>query len=72
VEADGRTPPVISYLRSDPSPSLAWGHAPPLHRLNPHAEGPSAYLNPRNPCRAAPAPLNPKPPPPPETRAAKP
>jgi hypothetical protein len=65
AEADGRAPPVISYLRSDPSPSPARGRAPPLHRLDPHTEGPSAYLNPRNPCRAAPVPLNPKPSPPP-------
>jgi hypothetical protein len=38
AEADGRALPVISYLRSDPSPSLAQGRAPP--RVDPHAEGP--------------------------------
>jgi hypothetical protein len=52
AEADGRAPPVISYLRSDLSPSRAWGSAPPLHRVDPRAEGPLGLF--KAPTRAAP------------------
>jgi hypothetical protein len=46
TEADGGAPPVISFLRPDPNPSLGQGRAAAPAPRGPVRQGPVAYLRP--------------------------